>query len=107
MGILSERLIIDDIEVEVRRNSRRRTRIGLVFDPAGYLIMDAPVQAGDDEIRAMVAEHQRWLRVRLKKVKETAEEFHPPRYRSGELVHYLGEAYRLGGALERGPGGDP
>ena len=95
MGILSERLIIDDIEVEVRRNSRRRTRIGLVFDPAGYLIMDAPVQAGDDEIRAMVAEHQRWLRVRLKKVKETAEEFHPPRYRSGELVHYLGETYRL------------
>jgi len=43
----------------------------------------------------MVSEHQRWLRVRLDKVKETAEAFHPPRYRSGELVHYLGEAYRL------------
>lgn len=92
---MSERLIIDDIEVEVRRNNRRRTRIGLVFDPSGYLIMDAPPHAGDDEIRAVVSEHQRWLRVRLRKVRETAEEFHPPRYRSGELVHYLGEAYRL------------
>jgi predicted metal-dependent hydrolase len=95
VGFLSERLVIDDIEVEVRRNSRRRTRIGLAFDPSGYLIMDAPLHAGDDEIRAIVSEHQRWLRVRLDKVKETAEAFHPPRYRSGELVHYLGEAYRL------------
>lgn len=92
---MTERLIIDDIEVEVRRNSRRRTRIGLAFDPAGYLIMDAPLHTADEDIRAMVAEHHRWLRVRLNKVKETAEEFHPPRYRSGELVHYLGEAYRL------------
>ena len=95
MGVLSERLVIEDIEVEVRRNSRRRTRIGLAFDPAGYLIMDAPLHAADEDIRAMVTEHQRWLRVRLDKVKQTAEEFHPPRYRSGELVHYLGEAYRL------------
>ncbi len=95
MGLLSERLVIDDIEVEVRRNSRRRTRIGLTFDPSGYLIMDAPVHAGVDEIRAVIMEHGRWLRVRLRKVKETAEAFHPPRYRSGELVHYLGEAYRL------------
>jgi len=95
VGFLSERLLIDDIEVEVRRNSRRRTRIGLAFDPSGFVIMDAPTHADDAEIRALVSEHRRWLSVRLKRVKETAEAFHPPRYRSGELVHYLGEAHQL------------
>ena len=65
MGFLSERLNIDGIEVEWRRNARRRTRVGMAFDPAGFVIMDAPPSAKEDEIRALVAEHHRWLRVRL------------------------------------------
>ena len=45
MGFLSERLTIDSIEVEVRRSSRRKTRIGLAFDPAGLVILEAPLEA--------------------------------------------------------------
>ncbi len=57
--------------------------------------MDAPLNAQEDEIRALVAEHHRWLRVRLEKVKESSDEVRALRYETGELVHYLGDAYRL------------
>ena len=50
MGLLNEELVIDEIPVEVRRNSRRRTRIGLGFDPAGRVILDAPVDASMEEL---------------------------------------------------------
>jgi predicted metal-dependent hydrolase len=92
---LSERLNIDGIEVEWRRNSRRRTRVGMAFDPSGFVIMDAPPSTSEDEIRTLVAEHHRWLRVRLDKVKESSVEIRALCYESGELVHYLGDAYRL------------
>jgi predicted metal-dependent hydrolase len=95
VGLLSERLNIDGIEVEWRRNSRRRTRVGMAFDPGGFVIMDAPLNAKEDEIRALVTEHYRWLRVRLEKVKESAEEVRALRYEAGELFHYLGDAYQL------------
>ena len=41
--------------------SRRKTRIGLGFDPAGHVILDAPLNATLDELRAVVVEHERWL----------------------------------------------
>ena len=92
---MSERLNIDGIEVEWRRNARRRTRVGMAFDPAGFVIMDAPPSAKEDEIRALVAEHHRWLRVRLEKVKASSDEVRALRYEAGELVHFLGDAYKL------------
>jgi predicted metal-dependent hydrolase len=95
VGLLSKRLTIDGIEVEWRRNSRRRTRVGMAFDPSGFVIMDAPPNTNEDEIRTLVAEHHRWLRVRLDKVKESSVEIRTLRYQSGELIHYLGDAYQL------------
>jgi len=95
VGFLSERLTIDGIEVEWRKNARRRTRVGMAFDPAGFVIMDAPPNTNEDEIRTLVAEHHRWLSVRLDKAKESSIEVRTLRYETGELVHYLGDAYRL------------
>lgn len=89
------RLEIDGIEVELRRNSRRRTRIGMAFDPSGFVIMDAPPGVGESEVREVVAEHHRWLRVRLDKARDAVHEVRALNYVAGELVHYLGQAYRL------------
>ncbi len=89
------RLEIDGIEVELRRNSRRRTRIGMAFDPSGFVIMDAPPGVGESEVREVVAEHHRWLRVRLEKARDAVHEVRTLKYVAGELVHYLGQAYRL------------
>ena len=95
MGLLSEHFVIDTIPVEVRRNKRRRTRIGMVFDPSGFVVMDAPMNTSEAEIRSLVSEHYRWLRYRLKKVQEAHEQFPKLHYENGEIVHYLGSAFLL------------
>lgn len=95
MADLGERRIIESIPVEVRRNRRRRTRIGLAFDPGGYVIMEAPLDASEAEICSVVREHQRWLRHRLEKVAANMALSACLRYVSGELLHYLGEAFEL------------
>ncbi|MCZ6619866.1 MAG: DUF45 domain-containing protein, partial [Gammaproteobacteria bacterium] len=92
---MSEHFVIDTIPVEVRRNKRRRTRIGMAFDPRGYVIMDAPVGTSEAEIRSVVSEHYRWLRYRLTKVQEAQEQFPTLQYENGEIVHYLGSAFLL------------
>jgi len=81
--------------VEVRRNSRRKTRIGLGFDPAGHVILDAPLNASLDELEGVVVEHGRWLRRRLETVQRDAVCIAAPNYESGELLQYLGNAYEL------------
>lgn len=95
MGILKERMLIAEIPVEVRRNSRRRSRVGLSFDPAGLVVLDAPVDVTESELTALVEEHSRWLRHRLAKVREDAACVASPQHVSGELVQYLGDAYEL------------
>lgn len=97
----TERLTVDSIDVEVRRSRRRRTRIGLAFDPAGRVILEAPMDATTDELSAVVVEHGRWLRARLATLKHEAVCVSPPSYQSGELLQYLGEAYEL--LVETGP----
>lgn len=92
---LPERKVIDSIPVEVRRSTRRRTRLGLAFDPAGYVIVEAPVDATAAEIRAVIREHRRWLRHRLDMVTNGNGLTSCLRYASGELLHYLGHAYEL------------
>jgi hypothetical protein len=92
---LPERTLIDTIPVEVRRSTRRRTRLGLAFDPAGYVIVEAPLDATAAEIRAVIREHRRWLRHRLDKVTNGTGLTSCLRYTSGELVHYLGHPYEL------------
>ena len=86
--------------MEVRRNRRRKTRIGLAFDPAGLVILEAPVDATEEELAAVISEHGRWLRHRLNTVQEDAVCIGTPSYQAGELVQYLGEAYEL--VLETG-----
>ena len=90
-----EQLQVQEISVEVRRNSRRKTRIGLGFDPAGHVILDAPVNATLDELEAVIVEHERWLRRRLESVQKDAVCVAAPHYVSGELLQYLGQAFEL------------
>jgi predicted metal-dependent hydrolase len=93
--MMSERLVIESIPVEVRRSKRRRTRIGLAFDPGGYVIMEAPLDASQAEIQSVVTEHHRWLRYRLEKVAASMAVSAVLSYTSGELLHYLGQAFEL------------
>jgi len=92
---MADRRVIAAIPVEVRRNKRRRTRIGLAFDPAGFVIMEAPLDASEADISHVIREHQQWLRYRLDKAADTNALSACLRYVSGEVVHYCGEPHEL------------
>jgi predicted metal-dependent hydrolase len=101
LGFLSERLEIDEIPVEIRRSRRRKSRIGLAFDPAGVVVLEAPLDATTADLEAVIVEHGRWLRHRLAAVQADATCVSPPSYMAGEVLQYVGEAYRL--VVEAGP----
>jgi predicted metal-dependent hydrolase len=92
---MADRRVIAAIPVEVRRNKRRRTRIGLAFDPAGIVIMEAPLDASEADINTVIHEHHRWLRYRLDKALDTTALSACLRYHSGDVLHYLGDPYEL------------
>lgn len=92
---MADRRVIAAIPVEVRRNKRRRTRIGLAFDPAGYVIMEAPLDASEADISDVIHEHRQWLRYRLDKALDTTALSACLRYVTGEVLHFLGEPFEL------------
>jgi predicted metal-dependent hydrolase len=92
---MADRRVIAAIPVEVRRNKRRRTRIGLAFDPAGYVIMEAPLDASEADITTVIHEHHRWLRYRLDKALDSTALSACLRYHSGDVLHYFGDPYEL------------
>lgn len=92
---MSEQLVIDTIPVELRRNRRRRTRIGIDFDPAGVVVLDAPVGTTHDDVRAMISEHGRWIRYRLQKLAESTSHLGRVHYLDGDIVQHLGRNLTL------------
>lgn len=90
-----QRMLLEGIPVELRRSPRRRTRIGLAFDPGGFVIVEAPLDVTLSEVRSLIREHRRWLRHRLDKVTPSNGLTACLSYISGELLHYLGHPYEL------------
>lgn len=91
----SQRLVIHDIEVEVRLNKRRRTRMGMTIDPGGYLVLDVPLNLSMSEVEAVVVEHHRWLKHRLRQVRNTTGASSHLSYQAGELIHLRGQTLTL------------
>ena len=79
----------------VERDRRRRTRVGIVIDPAGFVRMDAPTNAELEEIREIAREHARWISRRLSQLGELGTYYVSPGFETGELHHYLGAYYSL------------
>ncbi|MFM8354560.1 MAG: M48 family metallopeptidase [Gammaproteobacteria bacterium] len=92
---MPDRLVIDAIPIEVRRSKRRKTRIGLAFDPAGFVIMEAPPGTDERDVRLVVARHGDWLRNRLQAVQSEAAPSASLRYVSGERMYLSGRSYTL------------
>ncbi len=83
--------MVDDIPVELRHNKRRRTRIAIVIDPAGHVVLDAPMHTDFEDVEELVREHARWLRYRINKVRDETSHLARMGYKEGEVVLYLGE----------------
>ena len=67
--LMPELLMIDDIPVEVRFNAKRRTRIAVDIDPAGHVVLDAPLRTARTDAEELVRQHARWLRFRVNKIR--------------------------------------
>lgn len=92
---LQQRLIIEDIPVEVRPNARRSTRIGVVLDPQGFVVLDAPPNVSMEEVRAVIVEHRRWLWHKLKALDGRDTLSSRLSYADGEILHLLGKTLTL------------
>ena len=95
MVSMPDRLTIDAIPIEVRPSKRRRTRIGLAFDPAGFVIMETPPGTQERDVRSVVARHGNWLRTRLQAVQSEAAPTASLRYVSGDRLYLSGRTYAL------------
>ena len=92
---MTEFFEVHDIPVELRTNTRRRSRIGISISPAGYVVLDAPPTTGRVEAINLVHEHGRWLRYRLNKVQEDTAHIRKLGYKPGEVIRFLGESLIL------------
>ena len=85
---LPEEFILDlpargPVRFVVERDRRRRTRVGIVIDPSGFVRMDAPTNAELEEIREIASEHARWISRRLSQLSELGTYYVSPGFQSG------------------------
>lgn len=82
---------VEDLVIEVRENLRRKRNVGFLFQPNGRLILDTPPRVERSVLKTMVRENLRWIRLRLRKVREEARVHPPLRIHNGGHIPYLGE----------------
>ena len=91
---MSETLRIAELDFEVRRSKRRRT-LGLTVDRAGELVVHAPTDTNEPDVRRWVESKLLWVHRKLLLKEEHPYVAHRLDFVSGESVSYLGRAYRL------------
>jgi len=91
---MNEVLVVDNLEFEVRRSSRRKT-LGLTVDRAGQLVVHSPETASEAELHKWVERKLLWVHQKLLRKKIHNCGVHRLETVSGESIAYLGQNYRL------------
>lgn len=91
------------ISCEVRRSKGRVKRsIAIHVEPDGRVVVDAPQQAADPDIRLAISRRLAWIHRRMVEVHSRRKMLTPREYVSGETVLYLGRRYCLKVACRQG-----
>ncbi len=61
---MKQSMQIDDLEIEVRRSSRRRT-VDLIVDRFGDLVISVPESLPQIEVEAIVRKKREWIYTKL------------------------------------------
>ena len=97
--LMGERFQVDirglPVTVEIRRNTRRRTRVGMSFRADGSVCVDAPPGLLLDEVRSIVMDHSRWVRYRSERAVNEVPYWYPEEYLSGSMIRFLGATKEL------------
>jgi len=88
---LKQEFRVEDLVIEWRENQRRKRNVGFLFQPNGRLILDTPPRVERAMLQSMVKDNLRWIRYRLRKVKEEARAHPPLRIQNGSHIPYLGD----------------
>lgn len=91
---MSEHLHISGLTVDVRRSTRRRT-LSLTVDRAGDVVLHAPRETPEADLRKWVSTKLLWVHQKLARKQALVRHVHPPEFVSGESIFYLGRSYRL------------
>ena len=87
-------LTVDGLTFEVRP-SDQRTTIEIIVDRDGSLILAAPTEAPEEDLRAFVEGHLVWVYTKLAEKERQARPRARKEYVPGEGFFYLGRSYRL------------
>ncbi|MCL1525559.1 M48 family metallopeptidase [Xanthomonas nasturtii] len=84
------------IYCKIRRSAARHTqRVAIHVEPDGQVLLDAPLQATQAQIRQALTRRARWIHLHLTAIESRLKHVAPYAYVSGETVLYLGRRYRL------------
>ena len=87
-------LIVEDLAFEVRRSANRHT-LGITVGRMGELVVSAPPEAPEAQLRDFVMRKRFWVYKQLAK-KEALQQVAPRKvFTDGEGFAYLGRSYRL------------
>ena len=74
---------------------RRSSRVAIHVEPDGRVLVDAPADAAEQDIRAAVRARARWIHGHVEAARQRMVQVLPREYVSGESWLYLGRRYRL------------
>ncbi len=88
------RLDVDDLQFEVRRSARRKT-LQITVEREGDLVLAAPLDVGEDALRAFVVEKRFWIYTKLAEKDRLQRQVPRKEFVDGEGFLYLGRSHRL------------
>lgn len=87
-------LTIDDLNLEIRRSSRRRS-LQITVDRGGELVLSAPPDVDEDRLHEFVREKRFWIYTKLAEKEQLQKPVPSKAFVNGEGFLYLGRSYRL------------
>lgn len=78
-----------------RQPGRTVRRVAIHVEPDGRVIVDAPPDADEAQVKAAVAARARWIHRHVEAARRQLANVLPREYVSGESLLYLGRRYRL------------
>lgn len=87
-------LIVDDLQLTLRRSARRKT-MQITVERDGGLMLLAPPELTEEKLRQFVQEKRFWIYSRLAEKERLQRAIPTKEYVDGEGFLYLGRSYRL------------
>jgi predicted metal-dependent hydrolase len=87
-------MVVGDLQFTVQRSARRRT-MQITVERDGGLVLLAPPQVGDDQLRAFVKEKRFWIYTKLAAKDRLQRTVPRKEFVGGEGFLYLGRSHRL------------